>query len=67
MLKFYLEGGNKIITGGRGREESGWERGEGGERSQDQVFRGDNIEAQRARRMNLNTEQQQEWEDRGDL
>jgi hypothetical protein len=37
MLQSYLEGGNKIIIGGRGREAHGREKEGRGKRGQDQV------------------------------
>jgi hypothetical protein len=46
--------GNKIITGGRSREGSEWERGGGEEKGrQDQVWGADRREAQGARKMEI--------------
>jgi hypothetical protein len=39
MLQLHLEGGEKIIMGGRGREGPEWKRGRG-KGEQDQIWRG---------------------------
>ena len=52
-----LRKGNKIITGGRGRKRSRWEkRGEGKEWGQDLVWKETGKKSERARRTNRNKE-----------
>jgi hypothetical protein len=49
-----LRMGNKIITEGRGKEDPGWERGEGRKEKGHIRYGGERREAQRAQRMNRN-------------